>query len=425
LYVEGQGIVATVLEGTGATVQTSFHLENAGDVELPWRADYIPDSSISVLPDSGNLAPGSGVDVLVSVDTTSFMPGMYRNPLTLVNAFDESEPDSQTGTTGKPITLEVVSDLSTAPTLESATYTAPGRVHLSWSFDPSTSPVPLSGYQIYRSLNGGLSWQQHLSVADISARQTDVTGLPEGLVHFGLDAYGGSARTPMSNVLSANVLQGGTAATTVSVLNDTGIDWGGDYPSGNNATCTSNVAAPQDCHEGRDATHHDDADGHAGFSFTKLDADGNPLPVGATVWSCVRDNVTGLTWEVKTDDGGIHDKDNSYRWGGKTAEGDGTWGTYYDDWDSLVDGSNAEELCGFADWRVPTINELENLASRDRYSPAIDTDYFPNTRASYYWSSSPYASYSGGAWVVNFNSGHSYYVPRYDGRYVRLVRSGE
>jgi hypothetical protein len=110
---------------------------------------------------------------------------------------------------------------------------------------------------------------------------------------------------------------------------------------------------------------------------------------------------------------------------GKTAEGDGTWGTYYDDWDSLVDGSNAEELCGFADWRVPTINELENLASRDRYSPAIDTDYFPHTTASFYWSSSPYASGSSYAWYVYFYYGYSGFNYRSYNWSVRLVRSGQ
>jgi hypothetical protein len=155
--------------------------------------------------------------------------------------------------------------------------------------------------------------------------------------------------------------------------------WGGDYPDGNNATCTSNIAVPQDCGYGRDATDSDDSDGHAGFSFTKLDAAGNELPASATEWSCVRDNVTGLTWEVKSDDGGIHDKDNTYRWGGKTALGDGTWGAYYDDWDTLVDGSNNEGLCGFTDWRVPTIKELEGLVDAGSYNPAIDSGYFPNT----------------------------------------------
>jgi hypothetical protein len=29
----------------------------------------------------------------------------------------------------------------------------------------------------------------------------------------------------------------------------------------------------------------------------------------------ITDNVTGLMWEKKSDDGGIHDKDNMYTWG--------------------------------------------------------------------------------------------------------------
>ena len=38
-------------------------------------------------------------------------------------------------------------------------------------------------------------------------------------------------------------------------------------------------------------------------SYTKLDANRNDLPDSATSWVTVRDNVTGLIWEVKTDDG--------------------------------------------------------------------------------------------------------------------------
>jgi hypothetical protein len=209
-------------------------------------------------------------------------------------------------------------------------------------------------------------------------------------------------------------------------INDTGIDWGGDYPDGNNATCTSNIPVPQDCDYGRDATDNDDSDGHVGFSFTKLDATGNTLPASAADWSCVRDNVTDLTWEVKTDDGGIHDKDNTYRWGGKTALGDGTWGTYYDDWDSLVDGSNNEGLCGVTDWRVPTTQELGDLADAGSYNPAIDSGYFPNTKGWGFWSSSPYAEDLYYAWGVNFYDGgssHSFY--RSSGYHVRLVHFGQ
>ncbi|MCP3952026.1 MAG: hypothetical protein GY697_07375, partial [Desulfobacterales bacterium] len=92
-------------------------------------------------------------------------------------------------------------------------------------------------------------------------------------------------------------------ATPYSLLNDTGIDWGGEYTSGNNSDCTSNTV-PQDCDQGRDASNNNNSDGHAGFSFTKLDANGNPLvdqsiDYATTPWSCVKDNVTGLVWEVK------------------------------------------------------------------------------------------------------------------------------
>ncbi|MDA3789060.1 MAG: hypothetical protein PF503_11320 [Desulfobacula sp.] len=47
-------------------------------------------------------------------------------------------------------------------------------------------------------------------------------------------------------------------------------------------------------------------------SYIKLDASGNDLADEAISWTMVRDNITGLIWEVKTDDGSVHDKDNTY-----------------------------------------------------------------------------------------------------------------
>ena len=214
-------------------------------------------------------------------------------------------------------------------------------------------------------------------------------------------------------------------------LNDTGIDWGGDYSSGNNTDCSSNISAPQDCHQGRDADSgtNDDSDGHAGFSFTKLDSSGNALTASATNWSCVQDNVTGLIWEVKTDDGSERDKDNAYRWGGLTAIGrdsSNREGSYYDDWNNLVNAANSGNgLCGFTDWRVPDIEELRSIVDYSRTNPSIDVDYFPNTHSTRYWSASPNASYSDGAWPLDFDYGYDYDGSRsYDG-HVRLVRSGQ
>ncbi|PIE36235.1 MAG: hypothetical protein CSA53_08130, partial [Gammaproteobacteria bacterium] len=107
--------------------------------------------------------------------------------------------------------------------------------------------------------------------------------------------------------------------TAPGKLNDTGITWGGNYPNGSNADCSGVEIAAQDCSHGRDAralagTLVKIGGGEAGFDFTKLDNSGNELAATATGHSCVRDNVTGLVWEVKTDDNGLHDKDNEYSW---------------------------------------------------------------------------------------------------------------
>jgi hypothetical protein len=87
----------------------------------------------------------------------------------------------------------------------------------------------------------------------------------------------------------------------------------------------------------------------------------------------VQDNVTGLIWENKTDDGGIHDKDNTYNW--------------QDAQDVFIATLNSQNFGGYSDWRLPTVKELSFLVDRDRDDPSINTTYFPNTVASGYWSS--------------------------------------
>ena len=250
---------------------------------------------------------------------------------------------------------------------------------------------------------------------------------------------------------------GGKAPIT-GALNDTGITWSGNYESGNNTECISsttpdgdNVVEAQDCSHGRDVTHNDDSDdsdGHAGFSYTKLGSDGQPLAnqdadYGTTPWACVQDNVTGLIWEVKTDDGGLHDKDDTYNWyntdpatnggddGYEDDDGDICYG--YDSGDSstfcnteaYVNRVNAAGWCGASDWRMPTRKELESIVLYDRYSPAIDAEYFPNAVSSSVWSGSPHAYYANYAWKVYFYSGYSYYKYRAYRYAVRLVRGGQ
>lgn len=156
--------------------------------------------------------------------------------------------------------------------------------------------------------------------------------------------------------------------------------------------------------------------------YTKLNAKGKTASDKPRAARCVLDNQSGLVWELKTDDDGIHDKDNTYRWGGRGAEQTGA--IFFEDWNVLLDASNTEKLCGFSDWRVPTIDELKTLVV-DGANPAIDADAFSLTLAKPYWSASAYKNYPEHGQTVNFETGVSYYYNgfRGDRLLLRLVHS--
>ena len=221
-------------------------------------------------------------------------------------------------------------------------------------------------------------------------------------------------------------------------LNDTGVTFGGNSLEENNLTCVGDVIDQQDCSVGRDSTHNDDADGNAGFSYTKIGGDGNALLETATSWDCVKDNVTGLMWEVKqpANSGGLRDSTWTYSWFNSTGVNDaGTLGTVNEnvgvcldtlncDTEKFVSQVNLVGICGFNDWRMPDVLELQTLIDRSKTGPSIDINYFPNITNNVYWTSSPNNDYFGGAWQVDFRSGilNGKYR-RSSPFYVRLVRS--
>jgi hypothetical protein len=233
-------------------------------------------------------------------------------------------------------------------------------------------------------------------------------------------------------------------------LNDTGIDFcrnhvdGTDMPVAAGQTCAPMpVQGRQDARFGADAAAAEGAvvkigGGGKGFDFTKVANNGDhplspaaSLGSSATDWACTYDNNTGLLWEVKT--ASITDTrgaENAYTWY------DGVAGTPSPspavtcvnlgqcNTKAFIDDTNAKGLCGHHDWRLPTVEELTNLADRGRSGLMIDPNYFPNTAAALYWTSTPAVIYADYSWAIGFQGGSVLPLPRSNPFRVRLVRSG-
>ncbi len=237
-------------------------------------------------------------------------------------------------------------------------------------------------------------------------------------------------------------------------LNDTGITLCADKTE-MEIRCTDPTVLPgQDAFYGRDTlTSAEKKDmvgaGSKGFDFSKISSTGAVLEASAPHWDCVRDNVTGLTWEVKTTSG-LRNQNHTYSWYKKgisytfsnsvsnnvsSPDKPVYLGipsdSYYSegvcqttgrcDTEKFVEDVNLNYLCGANDWRMPTIQEMQGILDFGRIAPAIDSDYFPNTPSeTLYWSDTPNPSQ--GAWYVSFGYSGAYIAEFGTGKLVRLVR---
>ncbi|MEL7311865.1 MAG: DUF1566 domain-containing protein [Pseudomonadota bacterium] len=219
-----------------------------------------------------------------------------------------------------------------------------------------------------------------------------------------VDSVAGPARVDSNRAL-ITILDDDTRAA-LSAINDTGITYCGTT-SNTLLSCPQTGFEGQDGEFGRDVATPSDDDGIAGFSFTKLDSGGVPLvnqdatypyinvPPNPTqaLWDCVRDENTGLVWEIKTDvPDSLRHYDWRYSWyrsdsvndggvpgsedGGECAAGSNC------DTESYIAAVNASNLCGYSDWRLPRPNELFDLAYIGALATnalrGLDARYFPH-----------------------------------------------
>lgn len=227
-----------------------------------------------------------------------------------------------------------------------------------------------------------------------------------------------------------------TAADSVAAANAASIaSDGGSHPR-------------QDCRYGRDAAAAVGVltkigAGAKNFDYTKIANDGSTLAAAAvlgtaaTDWACTKDNITGLTWEVKTaTNTDLRYSGHTYTWynsnGATNAGNAGTvsGGTCKTagrcDTEKFVADVNAAALCTYTDWRMPTLRELITLVYADGASPSIDPTYFPNTPATEFWSSSTCVGCgTTDAWHVTFNDGSANGFFKGSIYNVRLVRGGQ
>lgn len=159
------------------------------------------------------------------------------------------------------------------------------------------------------------------------------------------------------------------------------------------------------------------------------------------ITSCVKDNLTGLTWEGK-ETSGLRGYLNLYTNFDSVNGAQNYNGTAFAVTQAQIDAAsnsigyaayvNSIALCGYANWRLPTQSELMTLVDTGvGGAPYIDHAWFPNTRIWWYWSSTPNSVYSYTAVMINFgtvdswlivaNGFRSNYNPNYAGT-VRLVR---
>ena len=412
-------------------------------VTLDGSGSFDPDNSATTAIVAYEWQQVAGTDVMEGVDVTqsqlTFITPIRNNPLTLQFRLTVTDEEQATGEAS--VTLNIQSQSDTLPVVSAgvdhAVYS--GETIILNGVATTTIPRARPLESVWR-----MSGADSVFIDQSTELQTfgiaPLVDSPETLT-FDLvvtDAFGNT----VTDSISVNVER-----QPLTVLNDTGVllqastdvvnmTYQTDYPG-------------QDSHRGQDIIANNGFQekagrGAAGFDFTRLNQNGDEVDDVNQPWRCVRDNITGYVWEVKTIAAGLQSNENLFSWYQQTANGgypgdengpDTTCTLDDCNTSEYVNAINAEGLCGFFDWRLPRHDELLSIVHFGIDGTAmIDADYFPSTGSIsqaplWYWTIQPNADAVQGdsaqnAWAIDFATGVDNFLNKSEAARIRLVRAG-
>jgi hypothetical protein len=132
------------------------------------------------------------------------------------------------------------------------------------------------------------------------------------------------------------------------------------------------------------------------------------MGVGALGLYLLTTQYTPARFSVRAGGQEVHDRSTGLTWR-RCAEGM--------QWTEA--GEHAAQQAG---WRLPTVRELHTLVDGARSHPAIDTEAFPDTPPTWFWSASQANSRITHAWLVHFGEGRANMALKLNHMPARLVR---
>jgi hypothetical protein len=294
------------------------------------------------------------------------------------------------------------------------------------------------------------SWTQNSTaqINDTSAFST--AAISPMVLSDTIVVYQITASDSFRNTVSAQV-EGVVYAPVTRVLNDTGVTSFAD--SSQLSEVYQNDFPGQDASFGADRQTASGqvikvGEGEEGFDFTRLDNNGDAVENPDFTFSCVRDNVSGLVWQVKD---GLNTSDISYTeqtfsWYSEEDNGNfegsinaGATSCNIDSQNcntqAYADELNNQGLCGFYDWRLPNTSELQSIIHYGQTTPPlVDNTFFPNLGNSddgplWYWTNQSSADgvrddIARNAWAYDMTSGTDGFIDKTLPQRVILVRAG-